>query len=412
MLEHGGELATTLVGIGGFLLLAAVVRHYTRTSPLPPETWLLLAGIAYALARNHWLPALPVLMMEPQTVFLLLLPAMVFAGGAALPGRVLARQWLPLGVMAIGGTLLATVVIGVAVAWMLGFALVHGLWFGVALAATDPAAVSVVIHRFSIPQRLELLMEGESIFNDSVAIVLFTALGAVVLAGETFDARGTLALFAWNLAGGIVCGLALGWFAGKLVVVWKEQNRFTGITLTVLLCYGSFLLAEHVLSLSGVIAVLCAALVFSHVRLAGGTRQHDDLFHGFWRYISVLAGSVLFFLLGVETGSHPFPLVWAIGGIVVTLLLARAATVYGGGLVLGALRHPVPMSWQHVQLLGGAKGAIPVALLLMVPDDYPHKLSMLCLVFVAVAFTLVVNPLLLKKYLDARALEQDAETVS
>lgn len=405
MLEGDTQLTLTLAGIGGFLLLAAVVRHYSGRSVVPPETWLLMAGIVYALIHNHWLPQLPPLQMRPQTVFALLIPAMVFAGGAALPGRALARQWSPIALLAIGGTLLSTIVIGYAVAWMLDISLVHGLWFGVALAATDPAAVAVVIQRFTIPQKLELLLEGESVFNDSVAIVLFTALAAVVLAGDAFGARTTFLLFTWNLTGGILFGLGLGWLAGRLVVYWKEQNRFTGITLTVLLCYSSFLLAEHALSLSGVIAVLCAALVFSHVRRAGAPPTRDDLFHGFWSYVSTLASSVLFFLLGVETGSHEFPLVWAIPGIILTLLIARAATVYGSGMALRMLRQPLPLAWQHVQVLGGAKGAVPVALLLMVPDDYPHKLTMLCLIFVAVAFTLVVHPPLLRGLLNRTTLD-------
>lgn len=408
-MDHGHiGLMTDMIGIGAFLLFIAVMHHYTRRTPLPYESWLVLAGVAYAHVQKYLMPELPGMVLAPEVVMLLILPILIFGSGRGIEARRLVKEGIPITYLAVFGTLFGTVAMGLPLAWVLDLPWSHGLMFGAAVAATDPSAVGVIFKRFVIPKRLELLIEGESLFNDGVAIVLFTVLSAVVLANAELNPGQTTLQLLWSVGAAIPIGLLTGWLVGKLIHRWREQNQFVGLTLTVILAYGTFILAETLLYASGVIAVLCTALIFVQTRC--GSRQASgnsdtDMFQSFWGYLNTLAGSLLFFTLGVAVGEHVFFWTWAIPVVIVIMLLARAALVYGGALLQP--RHTrLPLAWRHILMLGGLRGAASAALVQLIPADYPYRITFLCLVFVLVMFTLIVQPPLLKAYLARQPLPE------
>ncbi len=403
---HAETLIEVLSIGGAFLLFLAALRHYARRSPFPPESWLVISGVAYAIVQQNLFPALPAAVLSADTVLILLLPILIFASGRSLPVQALKQEWRAIGLFALPGVVLSTLVIGLPLAWAMDLPWSHGLMFGAAVAATDPSAVAVIFRRFGLPERLETLIEGESLLNDGIAIVLFGAATALALGEAMIGVSDvTLRLF-WSLAGAIPLGLLLGWATGKLVATWREQNRFTGLSLTLILCYGSFLLAEHLLHLSGVITVLCAALAFRHSRCGHppATAGHE-WFDAFWGYLNTLAAGILFFALGSAVGHHAFFINWVVPMVVVLLLLSRAVLVYGSRLLLGLVKRDFPSNWQPVLLLGGLRGAVSAALVLMIPPDYPHRLELLCLVFVLIMFTLLVHPPLLQRLLQRTTLD-------
>ena len=392
----------------GFLLFLAAVQHYARRSPFPPESWLVVAGVGYSLLQQFLFPAMPVVALQPEVVLMLLLPLLIFASGRSLPPQELRAAWLPIAFFAVPGVILSMLVIGLPLAWMLGLPWSHGVMFGAAVAATDPSAVGVIFHRFPLPERLLLIVEGESLFNDGSAIVLFGAATALALGSAMVGSTELGLQLVWSVAGAIPLGLVLGWSAGRLVANWQEQNRFSGLSLTLILCYGSFLLAEHYLRLSGVITVLCAALAFAQTRCGPSAEgPHLDSFHAFWEYLNTLAAGVLFFGLGAAVGRHAFFLNWVVPAVVLLLLISRATLVYGGARLLRRMGTDLPRSWQHVLMLGGLRGAVSAALVLLIPADYPYRIELLCLVFILVMFTLLLHPPLLRRYLQqARAQDR------
>ncbi|MEP2612670.1 cation:proton antiporter, partial [Marinobacter alexandrii] len=101
-----------------------------------------------------------------------------------------------------------------------------------------------------------------------------------------------------------------------------------------------------------------------------------------------------------------FPFTWLIPGSIAMLLLARMLVIYGGSLLLKLSKNTVPMAWQHVLVLGGLRGAVSVALLLMLPEDYIYREYMLCLALVLCLYTLVIHPLILQAFLKRQNLEE------
>lgn len=399
------QFIASLVGVCLFLFFIATLRHYGSNSFLPPESWILLAGGVYGYLQHYHLPALPVVELSPTLVIWLLLPILIFASGRNISPRAISKEWLSILGYAGLGVVVTLFLIGMPLAWALKIPLLDGLFFAAAVAATDPSAVAAIFQRFTIPERLSILLEGESIFNDATAIVLFGLVGGLVFTGQQLDLNNAFIHFGWSIFSAIPLGIALGWVAGKLIDHWQERNQFSGLTLTIVIAYGGYIIAESVLHASGVIAVLCTALSFVHSRNKGRAPGEGELFVGFWQYLETLAGSVLFFALGVAVGGHEFPLSWAIPGVILMLLGSRIVVVYGLAWLLNLVRQNLPLSWQHILLLGGLRGAVSAALVLMIPHDYAYRIEMLCLVFVLCLYTLVVHPPLLRLYLQRGAID-------
>lgn len=402
--------------LGGFailLLVLAALRLFARSSRLPAESWILVAGLLYGVTLRS-VPSLPVLELSPDLVILLLLPALIFASARELSPQHLKSQSLPILLFATVGVLCTLFLIGLPLYAVTVLPLGDALLFAAAVAATDPSAVSAIFQRFHVPHKLAALIEGESLFNDGTAILLFFTMASLVIGMETFSVTDTALTFGWMVAVAVLLGSALGWCAGRLIRYWSVQNQFSGISITLALVYGGFLLAEKLLHVSGVITVMFAAWMFVFQRRPkpSSTDQpvpevagHPEFFVGFWDYISQLAGGILFFALGVTVGRHDFPFTWLIPGSIAVLLVARMLIIYGGAQVLKLGKIRVPMPWQHVLVMGGLRGAVSVALLLMLPEDYVYREYMLCLALVLCLYTLIIHPLLLQAYLQRQNLD-------
>lgn len=412
MVDTHANLAQTLGGLALLLLMLAALKVFARRSRLPAESWILIAGLLYGLALRPF-PALPILEISPDLVILLLLPALIFASARELSPRHLKAEAAPILLFSTVGVLCTLVLIGLPLYGVTVLPLGDALLFAAAVAATDPSAVSAIFQRFRVPHRLAALIEGESLFNDGTAILVFFTVASVVTGMNMFSLTDTALAFGWMMLGAILLGAALGWCAGRLIRYWAVQNQFPGISITLALVYGGFLLAEHLLHVSGVITVVIAAWVFVFQRRAGtrpsGSPVRDgqpEFFVSFWNYVGQLAGGLLFFALGVTVGRHDFPFTWLIPGSIAILVLARVLVIYGGSLVLRLARHALPVSWQHVLVLGGLRGAVSIALLLMLPEDYIYREYMLCLALVLCLYTLVVHPLLLQAFLNRKPLTE------
>ena len=397
-MHQGVGLPETVGGIVGLLLIAAITHAVTRRFKLPFAVVLVLVGIGLSSAAvaYPWI-GLPLynLRLSSSLILYVFLPTLIFESALSLDFHQLRENLSAVLLLAVPGLLLSTGIIG-GVVWLttslpLGIAML----LGAILSATDPVAVIAVFRRLGAPQRLKVLVEGESLFNDATAIVLARILLGSVIAGAI--ARNSLR--DWSLEffgvflGGLVVGLGLGLLTGY--ILGKIDDRFFEITLTTVLAYVSFLLAERVLHVSGVMATIAAGLTlggWGRMKLSADVKTYFD---HFWAYMAFVANALIFLMVGLRVDvSELWPPSGMLLWVIVALLVSRAAVVYGLMPLVGRLPNskPVSLAYQTVMFWGGLRGAIALAIVLSLPP-FEHGERLIALVMGAVLFTLIAQGL-------------------
>ena len=330
----------------GFLALLSAIQHYTRRLIIPPVCWMLLAGVAYGILRPSTSMALPALLPEPHLILFVFLPVLIFNSSRKLELNELEAVLPESGFLALAGPLLGMVVLGWPLTVLGGVPLPDALLFGAALSPTDPIAVSAVFRSFSVPERLETLLEGESLLNDGITVVLFSVLAGRAVHHTALSLTTTVASFLGSVFGALAVGAAVGAIGALLTRWWHElHNRFIGSLMPLITAYVAFALAEHTLQVSGVLSVMAATLVMGaihiHSETPHGTPKAEEFFDDFWGFLNHLTNAVLFFMLGESMGEHAYTLPWhIIPASLGALAVFRAALVYGGSVLFACVgRH-------------------------------------------------------------------------
>ncbi|MFB6156147.1 MAG: cation:proton antiporter [Haloferacaceae archaeon] len=399
-----------------FLIAGGVGVFIAKVGRVPYTIALLLAGIAASLAGLNI-----GIELTHDVILLVILPPLLFEGAATTDLEEFRSNLPVILLLATVGLLLSVLVLAAAAYELFQFPLLVALLFGVIVLPTDPVSVLAIFKQVGAPERLAVLLEGESLLNDGVAVVLFSALIALVGTGGTgggsAEQLATLGGLA-DLAGGILLaglgGAAVGFAAGYLVyrVMVNLDEHMTEIVLTVILAYGSFLVAEHYLHVSGVIATVVAGLwMGNRGREHAMSPQTKTAVFTTWETAAFVVNTFIFVLLGVQT---PVPQIVDNAGLlapaIVLVLVARAVAVYPLTWLSNRVTvSKVPRNYQHVLLWGGLHGSIPIALVLGLPPATPLREQLRVLVFGIAAFSLVVQGLSIRRLLEALDIRTTSE---
>jgi CPA1 family monovalent cation:H+ antiporter len=365
-------LVTTLVAIG------------TRRLRLPYTVSLVVMGLLIAIPTSLELEA------TPDLILAIFVPPLVFEAAFHLDLKQLRENLVPILFLAVPGVLLTMTLVGGMTALGAGMALGTAAVFGALIAATDPVAVVSLFRVLGVPRKLALIVEGESLFNDGTAIVIFRIALAAVLTGHFDPLTGLYDFFRVSL-GGIGVGLVLGWITAQLVA--RLHDRLIVTSLTTILAFGSYLAAEQ-LHVSGVLSVVVAGLLVGNVGMAGAGPSTKLMILNLWEYLAFLANSMVFLLIGLNT---ELTLLWKnLGAIIVAVVAvvgSRAIIVYGFAWLARIWRKPgyFPPSWRHVLFWGGLRGAISLALALSLPVAMPGRSELQAMAFGVVLFTLLAQ---------------------
>jgi Na+:H+ antiporter len=412
MVESGVLLVTFMLSFSLLLVVISAVNRYTRNLIIPGVTILMFLGAILAVV--------PIVRLDvdefygiiggfPEIIFYVFIPILIFESGRKLTIGRIKKEAIPIGFFAIIGVIITILIIGIGVTGIFKIPFIDALLFGAILAATDPVAVGVIFRKFPIPQRLNLIIEGESLFNDATGVISFNVVKGIIFTGVAFSFLDASISFIWSMVGAIALGTGLGWAGGKILDKWKA-DEYVDFTFSLGLAIGGFIVADHFLHISGVVTTLFTAiiLVTKHKEVSMGVRR---LFHKYWDYIGFITNSFLFFLIGVPLfavesyASSAVPLILIIVAPFAIMMLSRAAVVYSGSAFLRIFRVRIPLQWQNVLTIGGLRGGIAVALVLSLPLEYQFKDLFISLVIPLIAINLVVNPILLNQYLKNRPLK-------
>jgi CPA1 family monovalent cation:H+ antiporter len=363
------------------LLIASAVAIIARRLRIPYTVGLVLFGLALGLLTAQEIQ------ISPQLILALLVPPLVFDAAFHIRLEDLRRDFWFILLLAVPGVILTTLLVGGLVAVSTGLAIQVALVFGALVSATDPVAVVALIRRIGAPRRLQVLLEGESLFNDGTAIVMFS-LAVVIAQSGQFDLAGNIGSFLTIAGGGLLVGIVLGILISQ--VIGRIDDALVETTLTVVLAFGSYLLAES-LHVSGVLAVVAAGLVNGNVGPRGMSPTTRIVVFNFWETAAFLANSFIFLLVGLAIDLNQLITNWqAIGWAILAVLIARAVSIYGFSI----FGREILTKWKHILYWGGLRGAIVLALALSLPTQgifIAQRAQLQAMAFGVVLFTLLVQ---------------------
>lgn len=363
------------------LFIATVVGIVARQLRVPYTVGLVLMGLVLSL-----LPEVDV-DVPPNLILGLLVPPLIFEAAFHLNFNDLRRNLAPILALAVPGVVLTMLLVALVVSWGTRLPFSLALVFGAVVAAIDPVAVIALFRNIGIPKRLEVLLEGESLLNDGTAIVLFSVVLALALSQAPFNPLQGVFDFLRIAGGGLLVGFILGTLISQAIS--RIDDHLIETTLTSILAFGSYLVAEEIFHVSGVLAVVAAGLVNGNIGPRGMSPTTRVVVFNFWEYASFLANSFIFLLIGLQIDLAKLAAFGApIGIAILAVLVARAATVYG----LAWIGRDIPLRWQHVLNWGGMRGAISLALALSLPATLgADRDGMQVMAFGVVVFTLLVQ---------------------
>ena len=383
------------------LIAASTIAVLTKYLRIPYTVALVLGGLLLSLLHLSFLSPLQPNQrpnwLTPDVILILFLPALVFEGSVKIDVRDLLHDAAPLLVLANIGVLLATLVTGYLVHWAIGLPILIALLFGAIISATDPMSVLAIFKDLRMDKRLSVLIEGESLLNDGTAVVLFQILLAGVVAGGLSAGKG-IGQFLWAVLGGAVLGSALAYAASKITQTIDDPQ--IEITLTTVVAYGSYLLANH-LHLSGVIATASAGLMVGNFGAKKGmSARTRTVLESFWEYIAFVMNSLVFLLIGLEVHIGALAQAWRpVLFAIAAVLAGRAFSVYLLVPLSNLFAEKIPFPWQHVTVWGGLRGALALALALSLDNTFPCRDRVLDLTFGVVVFSILVQGLTMKPLL-------------
>ncbi|SES05438.1 sodium/proton antiporter, CPA1 family (TC 2.A.36) [Gracilibacillus ureilyticus] len=391
-LHHIFQLALILVMIAAGI--TAIAKKFKQPYPIA----LVIVGAIIGLVNIPVLEPLKDFITEGEVfnfvIITLFLPALLGEAALKLPFSHLNENKKPILALAFGGTFLSFIIIGFSSVWLLEFTIPAAFVFAALMSATDPVSVLSIFKSVGVKKRLATVIEGESLFNDGLAVVLFNISAFSLISYMDLGLLGA-GYGVWEFVKVISLGLIIG---GLMGYGFSRLTRYFDdypleIIFSMILFYGSFLLAES-FHASGVIAVVVAALIFGNYGSKTGMSPATKLnINNFWDVATLLANSLVFLMVGLEITRIDVAENWGLIFIaIIIVLIARSFAVYSSLFFI----KNIPLSWKHILNWGGLKGSLSIALVLSLPRDFEGREEILLLAFSVVLFSLVVQGLSIK----------------
>ncbi|MGC4036384.1 MAG: Na+/H+ antiporter [Chitinophagaceae bacterium] len=365
-----------------------------------------------------FIPGLPVVKVNPNLIFFIFLPPLLFEASWAISFKEMKKWWRIIGSFAFLVVLFSALAVAVFTAWLIpGFTLALGFLLGGIVSPPDAVSTSAITQFVKIPKNTSAILQGESLLNDASSLIIFRFALIAVGTGQ-FIIGQALISFSWMVVGGIAIGLIFGWFFMQLHKR-LPTDASSDVAFTLIEPYFLYWVAEQLHS-SGVLAVVVGGLFLSNRRLLFLSGESRIKGYSFWDAFIFILNGIVFMLIGLELPevvaglrADGIPLHSAINyGILVTAILIAArivssyvaliATILFRPSVIPARDNP-RRRWRLPLLLGwtGMRGVVSLAAALAIPltlesgKPFPHRNLILFVTFMVILLTLLLQGLTL-----------------
>lgn len=383
---------TSIIGpMVALVVVATLVGIIAHRVSLPYTVLLMLVGIGLS-----FIGLVPNIELTQELLLNVFLPALLFEAAIHFPFNELKKFAPTIATLAAPGVILTA--LATALVLMIeittfkvnadmGF--MHYLLFGTIIAATDPIAVIALFKQLGVKRKLAVILEGESLFNDGTAIVMYTVVLTALTSG-VFSVKDGAFLFVTEAVFGILLGAICGAFANFALPFAKDA--LITIAITTVAAYGSFLVAES-LHASGVLATATAGLLLGDMGRRGGVEPSSRMaVVSFWRYLSFFVSSIVFLLIGLKVNvmflvEHAELILFAF----LAVLASRAISVFLPMRMLKRMGQPMNIKSATAIWWGGLRGSLSMVLVLSIPDSIAGKDALIAMTFGVVVLSVLVQ---------------------
>lgn len=342
---------------------------------------------------------------------------LLFAGGIHVNIDDLKEQLRPVIIFSTIGVVISTFLVGFGMFYLLPFLgiqlpFIYCLLFGALISPTDPVAVLSILKQANVSKSLETKVAGESLFNDGMAVVVFTVVLQLAIGNEVDLGVESIGLLLLKEAGGgLLLGVILGWVTSRLMREVDDYIISVLVTLSVVM--GGYLVARQ-MHISGPLTMVAAGLFMGNFNVKFKMKSiTQDYLIKFWELIDEILNAVLFLFIGFELLMIRDLDHFMIPGIIaiIVVLFARFISIWGPTKFMKTTFSP-----QTVKVLvwGGIRGGVSIALALSIPKN-DHSTAVLSITYCVVVFSIIVQGLTIAKVANPNKIareEEALETVS
>lgn len=376
------------------LSVATLPQVFSWFRHIPYTLLLVIAGLGLALVDVR------LVNLSPELILAIFLPPLLFEAAWNLKWGNLKRDMLPICLYAVLGVLISIIGVTIGLNQFAAVPLTTALLVGASLSATDPVSVTALFRELGVDKRLTTLMEGESLFNDGMAVVAFSFLVGLPLGTAQLGFQPVIielfTVVGIGIAVGGLIGFGISYLTQRFDLPLVEQS------LTLVSAYGTYIIAEE-LGGSGVIGVVTTGLILGNFGSRIGMNPRTRVIVSeFWEFIAFFVNSIVFLLIGDQVRFSVLADNLVIIGVTIGgMVVARVVSVYGLGFLTNKLANSnISLPQQTILWWGGLRGSVSIALALSVPAILAEREELIATVFGVVLFTLLVQGLTTKPLLE------------
>ena len=345
-----------------------------------------------------------ILNIDFKTILLdVMLSMLLFAGAMHVKVKELEKETRAVILFSTLGVLISTLIVGGSVflaSQLVGAPIpfIYALLFGALISPTDPIAVLAILKEAGVSKGLKLKIEGESLFNDGIGVVVFITILelAMPMEGGEFGIGEIFQLFAEEAIGGLLYGLALGFLGWQLLRTIDDDPKID-VLITLAIAMGGYSLAS-IIHVSGPLAMVAAGLFIGYkINSPQFNRQSEQFMDTFWDMLDDILNGILFVLIGFVIFTVQFEWSYLFLGVL-TILIVLMARFISVGIPFSLLKEAQHSWFKSVALLtwGGLRGGISVALALSLSEEIVARDAIVFITYMVVVFSIIFQGLTLK----------------
>lgn len=338
---------------------------------------------------------------------------LLFAGGIHININDLKEQFRPVLIFSTAGVVISTFIVGFGMFYLLPFLgiqlpFIYCLVFGALISPTDPVAVLSILKQANVSKSLETKVAGESLFNDGMAVVVFTVVLQLAIGKEVDLGVESIGLLLMKEAGGgILLGVVLGWITSRLMREVDDYIISVLVTLSVVM--GGYLIARQ-MHISGPLTMVAAGLFMGNfnVRFKMKSVTQDYLIK-FWELIDEILNAVLFLFIGFELLMIKDLKHFMVPGLlaIAVVLFARLISIWVPARFMSLKTRFSPQTIK-VLVWGGIRGGVSIALAMSIPKSEYSEI-ILSITYCVVVFSIIVQGLTIAKVANPKAIAKEEE---